>query len=112
MKKLLRVFSHIEPFLIYTSCVYFIGRVYQWIFNCESLWQSAWNKFMDIFGENEAFYFIVLSNLHFSIIYWGIGSILFLIEKYKYPLEIEKFKIQTKQNALIENGKGFRHVSD
>lgn len=39
-----KIFNHIDPLFLYIIIAYGISRVYQFVYNEESVWQAFWDK--------------------------------------------------------------------
>lgn len=50
-KKLLKVFKFIDPLLIYIVVIYGLSQIYQWLYDVESVWQTFWEKVLDLLGK-------------------------------------------------------------
>ena len=51
MKKLLKVFDFIDPLLIYIVVIYGLSQIYQWMYDVGSVWQTFWEKVLDLLGK-------------------------------------------------------------
>lgn len=103
MDKLKNYLAYIEPISLYYGIIYGITKLIEVSLGSERcFWESMWHKIMDIFGENEAFYTIVMT-LYTFILYWTVGIIFLVIEKINNPLS--EFKIQKKRGEIGEDGK-------
>ena len=112
MEKFIKIFSFLDPIFLYYAIAYVLSKVYQKIFNeSESVWQIIWNKFMDIFGDDEATYNIIILNAFVLCIYWGFGLTFMLMEKFHKPKILKNFKIQGKKKVLDEQKHNLIHVS-
>lgn len=100
MEKFKEIFAYFNPMFLYYTLIYGASKIYQSIFNTESVWKILWNKFMDIFGENEAFHVILTSNLYGFFLYWILGALLMTMQKLKIPKSLENFKIQSKESEI------------
>lgn len=108
MTSLSEVLVYINPIFFYYSGIFGIGKLYQWIFAAESIWQCLWDKVMDIFGENRETYSVWIINSYSYVLYWLFGSILLFIKVYNKPKTVEIFKIQ--QESGLERFKNIQKV--
>lgn len=51
LKKLLKVLNFLDPLLIYVALIYGLSKVYESIFQVESVWQGFWDKLQALLGE-------------------------------------------------------------
>lgn len=104
MRKLFsEIISYFNPIFLYYTIFYGAGKIYEVTTGNESIWQTIWNKYMDYFGENEAFHCTFAINFFTIILYWGLGAILFTMQKLKIPKSLANFKIQPRESE-IEKG--------
>lgn len=94
------VFAYFNPMFLYYTLIYGASKIYQNIFDTESVWKIFWNKFMDIFGDREDFYIIWILNLYAFFLYWVLGALLMTMQKLKIPKSLEYFKIQAKESEI------------
>lgn len=61
VKSVVKVFSYIfiDPLLIYIVAIYGLSRLYQYVFDVESVWQAFWERVQEVLGNS--FEFIVSS---------------------------------------------------
>lgn len=103
MEKLKNSLSYFEPISVYYGIIYGITKIIEVSIGSETcFWESVWHKILDIFGENAAFYTIVMTVYTF-ILYWIVGTIFLVIEKINNPLS--DFKIQKKKGEIGGDGK-------
>lgn len=100
MEKFFEVFAYFNPIFLYYSLIYGGSKIYQNIFNIESVWGILWNKYMNIFGDAEAFHIIWLTNFYGFFLYWILGAVLMTMQKLKIPKSLENFKIQAKESEI------------
>lgn len=50
-KMFLKVFNFVDPLLLYYIVIYVVSKIYELVFNTESLWQELWNKIQNTFGK-------------------------------------------------------------
>lgn len=104
------IFSYFNPIFIHYAILYGLGKIYEVISNRhESIWQTLWNKYMNYFGDNDAVHIVLLFNLFPILLYWGLGAILFTLQKLNIPKSLANYKIQTKESE-IEKGKNLLKV--
>jgi hypothetical protein len=89
--------------------LYGAGKVYEGITGNESIWQHIWNKYMNFFGDDESVHVVLVLNLFTVVLYWGLGTILFTMQKLKIPKSLANFKIQAKKSE-IEKGEYLSEV--
>jgi hypothetical protein len=51
MKNFLKVFKYIDPLFLYIVVIYGLSQIYQWLYDVESVWQTFWEKIMDLLGK-------------------------------------------------------------
>lgn len=103
------IISYFNPIFLYYTIFYGLGKVYELTTGNESIWQTIWYKYMDIFGDDEKVHLILVINLYTVVLYWGLGAILFGMQKLKFPKSLANFKIQAKKSE-IENGEYLSEV--
>ena len=71
-----KVFGFLDPLFFYIVIAYGLGRVYQFMFNTESVWQTLWKNIQLTFGKiRKAF-----KSCHFKSNFFFVqGTILKLI---------------------------------
>lgn len=102
--------SYFNPLLFYYAAIYGASKVYQSVFETESIWETIWNKFIDIVGDDEAVHAIWVLNGFTFVSYWTLGAIFYTMQKYKIPKSLDNFKIQKKESE-IEKGERLSDVS-
>lgn len=100
MNSFARILSFINPFLFYYTALFIIGKVYEVTTGNESIWQPMWNKFMDLFGDNEVVHVVFVLNIYTFSIFWIFGLALMFMQKLKVPKSFEGFKIQAIDNDV------------
>lgn len=109
MENFREVFAYFNPMFLYYTLIYGASKILEVTFRTESVWKIMWNKFLDIFGDNEAFYNILFLNLYSCLLYWTFGALLMMMQKLKIPKSLEKFKIQARKSE-IEKRENFLNV--
>lgn len=63
-----KVFSYIfiDPLLLYIVLTYGLSKIYQYVFDVESVWQTFWDRLQEVLGELENF--LCVSFLDSSVI--------------------------------------------
>lgn len=84
----------INPMFFYYAIIYAISKVYQVIFNTESIWALIWNKVVDVFGEDPGTHSTWVLNTFAYSVYWIFGLSLILMEVIKKPEKLKDYKIQ------------------
>lgn len=80
----------------------FISRIFQWIFNTQSIWQLGWDKVVLNFGTNH-FNFIVLGLILWPMtVYWIFGIMFMICDVTLKPLFMRKFKVQEGTNEPVD----------
>lgn len=51
VKNFLKVFNFIDPLFLYIVALYVLSSIYKFIYQTESVWQTAWNRIQDAFGK-------------------------------------------------------------
>lgn len=46
-----KIFNHVDPLILYIIIAYGIGRVYQYVYQEESVWQAFWDKIRLLLGN-------------------------------------------------------------
>lgn len=110
MAFLSEVLVYINPIFFYYSLAFGAGKLYQWTFTAENIWQCLWNKILDVFGDNKEIYSVWLINSYSYLLYWTFGVIILLAEVYKKPKTLMNFKIQ--QKTALGRLKNCRKVSN
>lgn len=109
LHKLNKILVYINPIFFYYTIIYCVSKVYQVTTGSESIWQRIWNKYMDIFGDNEAVHIILVLNIYTAVLFWIICFVLLTMQKLRIPKSFENFKIQAKDSE-IEDKQFFYHV--
>lgn len=110
MRKLLsEITSYFNPIFLYYTILYGASKIYEVVTGNESIWQTIWNKYMDYFGDDEKIHLVLVINLFTVVLYWGLGTILFGMQKFKIPKSLANFKIQPKKSE-IEKGEYLSEV--
>lgn len=102
--------TYFNPLLFYYAAIYGASKVYESVFQTESIWETVWNKIIDTVGDNEAFHVIWILNGFSFLMYWTLGALFYTMQKLKVPKTLENFKIQSKESE-IEKGERFSDVS-
>lgn len=102
--------SYFNPLLFYYAGIYGISKIYETTYGLkESVWQTIWNKYIDIVGDDEGVNIVWVLNLFIFVVYWGLGAIFYTMQKLKIPKSLDNFKIQAKESE-IDKGENFSHV--
>lgn len=56
VKSFIKVFNHVDPLFIYIVVIYGISKVYQFVFDVESVWQTFWGRLQETLGNKEIFF--------------------------------------------------------
>lgn len=51
VKNLAKALVHLDPLFIYIVAAYGLGRVYQHVYDVESVWQTFWNRIQEALGK-------------------------------------------------------------
>lgn len=51
VKSLAKALVHLDPLFIYIVMAYGLGRVYQYVYDVESVWQTFWNRLQEALGK-------------------------------------------------------------
>ena len=97
MTSLGEALAYINPFFFYYSFAFAIGKIYQWLFNAESVWENFWNKIIDVTGEDREVFSVWILNSYSYFVYWSFGCVLLVMELSKKPKILETFKIQSEK---------------
>lgn len=95
-----KILAYINPMFFYYSIVYAVSKIYEVIFDTESVWQNIWNKILIILGDDVEFYSVWVLNSYSYLLYWLFGASLVLMETYKIPKKLNSYKIQEKKDQL------------
>ncbi|CAD7090538.1 unnamed protein product [Hermetia illucens] len=68
-------------------------------------WQSQWDKFLDITGEDPHFLWVVGSTIFTILVYWIFGGIYTFMDVTNKPAVLRKYKIQPGTNEPVENAR-------
>jgi hypothetical protein len=94
-----KVVVYVSPFFIYYSLAFAFGKCYEWIFDAESVWQSLWNKIIDVLGEDREAFSVWILNSYAYTLYWLFGSLILILELAKTPKGLNVFRIQTGKSS-------------
>lgn len=109
MRSFNKALVYINPFFIYYSFAYALGKSYQWMFKAESVWQKLWDNIIDVFGEDKEVFSVWILNSYAYTLYWTFGSLLLMFELSHTPKALEEFKIQDKKaSERLKNVKKVR----
>lgn len=103
MEAFSEIFSFFNPIFLYYSLIYTGSIIYEVTFGVESVWKIIWDKYMNFVGDNEALHVIWILNFYSFFLYWILGAILILMQKFKIPKTLENFKIQAKESEIEKN---------
>lgn len=105
-----KLLVYINPIFFYYTFIYCISKIYQYVTGNESIWQIIWNKYMDIFGDNEAFHILFILNLYTTIIFWVVCLILQGMQRLRIPKTFENYKIQDRECETEKSREFLIHV--
>ncbi|CRK88576.1 CLUMA_CG002398, isoform A [Clunio marinus] len=104
-KKLLTCLNYFEPLFLYVALIYGIGRVYQFVFDANSVWQSSWDVLRGYLGNDPFNYFVLLLNIIPNIVYWSLGLTLIIMEYKNKPKKLFQYKMQQDKSTLSNQSK-------
>uniref|UniRef100_A0A182SDT9 Uncharacterized protein n=1 Tax=Anopheles maculatus TaxID=74869 RepID=A0A182SDT9_9DIPT len=67
-----------------------------------SMWQSLWNRFLDLTGDNPLALWTVGSYVYTSLIYWSIGLVYTLFDVTGRPGFLRRYKVQPGTNEPVD----------
>lgn len=102
MSRLKEALAYINPIFFYYTIIFAVAKVYQIFSNSESIWQWAWNKVFDAFGDDPATYSIWILNGYSYLVFWIFGLILYVMDAVKHPKNLKEYKIQQESSSGIE----------
>jgi len=65
-------------------------------------WQSQWDKFLDITGEDPFTLWVVGSTIFTMFVYWFFGAIYTFMDLTNKPAILRKYKIQPGTNEPVD----------
>jgi len=103
VKNLIKIFNFIDPLFLYIVAIYGLSRIYQYVFDVNSVWQTFWDKTLEALGDNPFTYYVLLLNIYSNVLYWGFGLTLIFLEYLNKPKQFFKYKIQQDKSALKDS---------
>ncbi|EDW07899.1 fatty acid hydroxylase domain-containing protein 2 isoform X1 [Drosophila mojavensis] len=68
-------------------------------------WQSQWDKFIDMFGDDPMVLWVFGTTIFTMIVYWSVGGIYTFMDLTNRPACLRKYKIQPGTNEPVEAGR-------
>jgi len=67
-----------------------------------NFWQSLWSRFLTYYGDDEFNLYVYGTTIWTSTVYWTIGPLYILLDLFKAPQWLRKYKIQPGTNEPVE----------
>ncbi|XP_070506419.1 fatty acid hydroxylase domain-containing protein 2-like [Chironomus tepperi] len=91
---------HSVPQLYWIGVIYIVTKSVELLVGNRYFWNNLWIKWVDYFGDDE-FFDIYAVHIYATLLFWTFGSLLTFID-FKKPKFIEKYKVQSKANVVLD----------
>lgn len=97
----------VNPMIYWTTLVYGITRLVQWITNTENFWSNSWNKFIDYAEDDRVFCYVWATSFYTIVLYWTVGALFIILDVTNKPEFFRKYKTQPEAHVPLDKWKLF-----